>query len=129
MTPIPLRDHRKTRGSNTPRLTTHFQEILRFQVSCLYLLFPQKVTGFTIASYPPTSPHPTPARSLGVTLFIRKFLSWVRLQLPNLDPKGLFPAGLEITTGVITCGNLSTPSLLVAEFQSAQGTYEVVKVR
>ena len=49
--------------------------------------------------------------------------------MPNLDPKDLLPVGLEVTKGAITIGNTSTPNLLVAEFQRAEGTYGIVEAR
>jgi hypothetical protein len=49
-------------------------------------------------------------------------------QLPNLDPMDLLPVGIEVTKGAITCGNSSTPNLLVAEFQKTRGTFGVVEV-
>lgn len=53
---------------------------------------------------------------------------WMRQQLPNLDPKDLLPLGITVTTGAIVLGNPSTPSMLVAEFNSANGTFGVVAV-
>lgn len=59
---------------------------------------------------------------------LKRFVSWVRLQLPNFDPKNLLPMGLEVSKGAIICGNASTPNLLIAEFSEAQGTYGIVQV-
>ena len=49
--------------------------------------------------------------------------------MPNLDPKDLLPISLEITKGAVTIGNSSTPNLLVAEFQRAEGSYGIVEAR
>ncbi|KAF5386043.1 hypothetical protein D9615_002215 [Tricholomella constricta] len=59
----------------------------------------------------------------------RKAVAWIKRQLPNLDPKDLLPLGIEVTKGAITCGNNSTPSLLVAEFQRSEGTFGIVEAR
>jgi hypothetical protein len=56
-------------------------------------------------------------------------LIWLKRQLPNLDPKDLLPIGIEATKGAIVCGNGSTPSLLVAEFSQAEGTFGIVQAR
>ncbi|KAK7053326.1 Macrophage colony-stimulating factor 1 receptor [Paramarasmius palmivorus] len=60
---------------------------------------------------------------------IQRFAGWVRQQLPNLDPKELLPLGIEINKGAIICGNASTPSLMVADFQRATGTFGVMRSR
>ncbi|KAJ3517254.1 hypothetical protein NLJ89_g626 [Agrocybe chaxingu] len=72
--------------------------------------------------YPPSSQR----RVIRLPNFITNALNWLRLQLPNLDPKDLLPLGIDVQTGVIILGNPSTPSLLVAEFQHAFGTYGIV---
>jgi hypothetical protein len=54
-------------------------------------------------------------------------LIWFKRQLPSLDPKDLLPIGIEATKGAIVCGNGSTPSLLVAEFSKAEGTFGIVQ--
>lgn len=59
---------------------------------------------------------------------VQNAFGWLRRQLPNLDPKDLLPLGVEVTTGAIVLGNPSTPSLLVAEFRTATGTFGVVAV-
>jgi hypothetical protein len=56
-------------------------------------------------------------------------LIWFKRQLPSLDPKDLLPVGIEATKGAIVCGNGSTPSLLVAEFSKAEGTFGIVQAR
>ncbi|CDO69204.1 hypothetical protein BN946_scf185042.g106 [Trametes cinnabarina] len=61
--------------------------------------------------------------------FVKRGASWVQSQLPNLDPKDLLPISLEIVKGAITIGNASTPNLLAAEFQRAEGTYGIVEAR
>ncbi len=60
---------------------------------------------------------------------VKKSLTWTRKQLPNLDPKDLLPIGVEVYKAAIVCGNNGTPSLLVAEFEQADGTYSIVPVR
>lgn len=49
--------------------------------------------------------------------------------MPSLDPKDLLPCSLEVSKGAITIGNASTPNLLVAQFQRAEGTYGIVEAR
>jgi len=60
--------------------------------------------------------------------FLRNTVSWIKRQLPNLDPKDLLPLGIEIVKGAIVCGNPSTPNLMVAEFQRSDGTFGVIRV-
>lgn len=48
--------------------------------------------------------------------------------MPSLDPKDLLPLGIEVSKGVVVVGNESTPTLLRADFKSAEGTYGVVPV-
>ncbi|OBZ68127.1 hypothetical protein A0H81_11865 [Grifola frondosa] len=60
---------------------------------------------------------------------VKRAANWLRLQLPNLDPKDLLPISIEATKGAIICGNASTPNLLVAEFNGAEGTYGIVEAR
>ncbi|KAG7098617.1 hypothetical protein E1B28_000539 [Marasmius oreades] len=61
--------------------------------------------------------------------FILRLGSWVQQQLPTLDPKDLLPLAIEVTKGAIICGNSSTPSLLVAEFQRVKGTFGITPSR
>ncbi|RPD53525.1 hypothetical protein L227DRAFT_535889, partial [Lentinus tigrinus ALCF2SS1-6] len=61
--------------------------------------------------------------------WVKRAANWVRQQMPNLDPKDLLPISLEVTKGAITIGNASTPNLLIAEFQRAEGTYGIVEAR
>lgn len=68
-------------------------------------------------------------RALPIPGSVRKVLTWVKHQLPNLDPKDLLPLGIEVIKGTIICGNASTPNLLVAEFQRTEGTFGIVEVR
>ncbi|KAJ3826303.1 hypothetical protein F5880DRAFT_1610366 [Lentinula raphanica] len=87
----------------------------------------QKSSGFNTplasASFVPSSLRTrTPA-------FLTNLIAWVREQLPNLDPKDLLPLGLHVAKGAIICGNPSTPNLLVAEFQRAEGTFGIVLSR
>lgn len=74
--------------------------------------------------YPPSNQR----SSIRLPSFISDALIWLNNQLPNLDPKDLLPLGIHVQTGAIILGNASTPSLLVAEFQDAYGTYGVVPV-
>lgn len=60
---------------------------------------------------------------------IKRGMHWLQRQMPNLDPKDLLPISLEVLKGAITIGNASTPNLLVAEFQRAEGTYGIVEAR
>lgn len=82
-----------------------------------------------------TSTHPEVPMSLVSSLyqkspgFLKRALVWLKLQLPNFDPKNLLPMGIEATKGAIICGNASTPSLLVAEFSKVEGTYGIVQSR
>jgi hypothetical protein len=86
----------------------------------------QKFTLFIDATstYPPSAAK----RSVRIPSAVRNAFVWVRQQLPNLDPKDLLPLGIEVSTGSIVLGNPSTPSILVAEFRSAAGTFGVVSV-
>ena len=52
----------------------------------------------------------------------------LRQQMPSLDPKDLLPLGIEVRKGAIVVGNESTPTLLCADFKSAEGTYGIVPV-
>ncbi|KAF8161147.1 hypothetical protein B0H34DRAFT_654233 [Crassisporium funariophilum] len=85
----------------------------------------QELVETTSPSYPPSAGRrPSP-----VTNFIQKALSQLRRQLPSLDPKDLLPLGIDVQTGAIILGNPSTPSLLVAEFTHAVGTYGIIPSR
>jgi len=55
-------------------------------------------------------------------------ISWLRRQLPNLDPLELLPLGFDVLKGAIVIGNASTPNLLVSQFQKAEGTYGITEV-
>ncbi|KAJ7703124.1 hypothetical protein B0H17DRAFT_922585 [Mycena rosella] len=70
-----------------------------------------------------------PAASLRLPVAFQKAWQWVRRQLPTLDPKDLLPLGIEVTKGAIICGNPSTPTLLVAEFQKTEGMFGIVQSR
>ncbi|KAL5507471.1 CSF1 [Sanghuangporus vaninii] len=61
--------------------------------------------------------------------FFNTFSSWLRHQLPDLDPKHLLPISFEVVKGAITMGNHTTESLLMAQFTRASGTYGVVQSR
>ncbi|KAG1839020.1 hypothetical protein DFJ58DRAFT_813100 [Suillus subalutaceus] len=49
--------------------------------------------------------------------------------MPYLDPNDILPIALELSKVAITCGNPSTPSLLVAECHRAEGTFGIVQAR
>lgn len=82
-----------------------------------------------------TLPHPIYPPSLlrvfsiGTPRHVQRFFSWAKQEMPSMDPKDLLPVGIEVYKGAIVCGNASTPNLLVAEFQQAEGTYGIVQVR
>jgi len=78
----------------------------------------------TTPTYPPSAGY----RSSRVIAKARDAYRWLMQQLPNLDPKDLLPVGITVVTGALVLGNPSTPSILVAEFQSANGTFGVVAV-
>ncbi|KAJ7462379.1 hypothetical protein B0H11DRAFT_1923358 [Mycena galericulata] len=67
------------------------------------------------------------AESLHLPFAVQNAWHWVRRQLPTLDPKDLLPLGIEVTKGAITCGNPSTPNLLVAEFHRTEGMFGIVQ--
>ena len=79
--------------------------------------------------YPPLARTQTIPLKLKTPRFVRRALARLRRQLPNLDPKSLLPVSFEGTKGAILCGNASTPSVLVAEFQRAEGIFGIVPVR
>lgn len=80
------------------------------------------------ASFAASSVQPSSFVSGAPRLF-RSAYTWLKQQLPSLDPKDLLPIGIEATEGAIVCGNGSTPSLLVAEFKKAEGTFGIVQAR
>ncbi|KAF7321613.1 hypothetical protein MKEN_00682400 [Mycena kentingensis (nom. inval.)] len=67
--------------------------------------------------------------AMHVPAFLQKAAHWVRQELPTLDPKDLLPLGVEVTNGAITCGNPSTPNLLVVEFKRTEGMFGIVQSR
>ncbi|KAG7440025.1 uncharacterized protein BT62DRAFT_646663 [Guyanagaster necrorhizus] len=80
------------------------------------------------------TPIPPPSSVLGALhlrtpTFLQDAFTWFKRQLPTLDPKELLPIGLDATKGVIICGNNSTPNLLVAEFQRAEGNIGISQSR
>ncbi|KAK0226200.1 hypothetical protein IW262DRAFT_1457427 [Armillaria fumosa] len=80
------------------------------------------------------TPVPHPSSVLGVLrlrtpTFLQDAFTWFKRQLPTLDPKELLPIGLDAAKGVIICGNNSTPNLLVAEFQKAEGNLGISQAR
>ncbi|OJA20857.1 hypothetical protein AZE42_02968 [Rhizopogon vesiculosus] len=60
---------------------------------------------------------------------IHAALAWIKRQTPYLDPNDILPIALELSKVAITCGNPSTPSLLVAECHRAEGTFGIVQAR
>lgn len=105
-----LRPHKSRQGS--PSL--HFPEP---HIST----FPSDTTS---SAYPSS----TTKRRVRVPTAVRNAFEWLKQQLPNLDPKDLLPLGIEVNTGSIIMGNPSTPTMLVAEFRTANGTFGVVGV-
>jgi hypothetical protein len=74
--------------------------------------------------YPPSS-----------TALFARHLNWlqrvwvtVSAQLPTLDLKDLLPIGIEIAKAVVICGNGATRSVLIFEFQRADGVVGIVPV-
>jgi hypothetical protein len=61
--------------------------------------------------------------------FLRNFVQWLRGQLPDFDFKNLLPFSFEGLNGGIVCGNMSTSSILVAEFSRVDGIFGTVPVR
>ncbi|EEB91632.1 hypothetical protein MPER_09982, partial [Moniliophthora perniciosa FA553] len=56
-------------------------------------------------------------------------LLYASVSNPQLGSKGVAPLAIVVNKGAIICGNASTPSLLVVEFQSAMGTFGVMQSR
>ncbi|TDL24302.1 hypothetical protein BD410DRAFT_116796 [Rickenella mellea] len=67
--------------------------------------------------------------SVAMPVFLSESLSWLRRQLPYLDPKNLLPFSFDATKAAIICGNNSTENLLMAQFTTARGTYGIVQSR
>ncbi|KZT28945.1 hypothetical protein NEOLEDRAFT_1057065 [Neolentinus lepideus HHB14362 ss-1] len=80
----------------------------------------------TTPLYPPSL---FPTRSIGPPLFLRRTVTWVKGQLPRLDPTDFLPLGIEVNKAAIICGNASTRNLLVVEFKDAEGTFGIVPSR
>ena len=80
---------------------------------------------------PASSTYPTAFFGANVRppRLIRNAYRWFKQQLPSIDPTDLLPIGIDANKGVILCGNGSTPSLLVAEFRRAEGTFGIVQAR
>lgn len=76
-----------------------------------------------------STPREQAKRALRVPATIQQVFTWFKQQMPVLDPKELLPLGIQVSKGVITCGNLSTPSLLVAEFSVCQGSFGITQAR
>ena len=61
--------------------------------------------------------------------FVDRFSSWIRRQLPDLNPRNLLPLSFETVKGAITMGNHTTESLLLGQFTRAYGTFGIVQSR
>ncbi|KAI0342100.1 hypothetical protein BDW22DRAFT_1358216 [Trametopsis cervina] len=90
---------------------------------------------FSWTSAVPDSTHIGPPISLLSSIYtktpnvLKGWIERLKQQMPNLDPKDLLPLGIEVRKGAIIAGNESTPTLFVAEFESAEGTYGIVASR
>ncbi|KAG1858104.1 hypothetical protein F4604DRAFT_1684988 [Suillus subluteus] len=74
--------------------------------------------------------YPPPAlANIKALPVIHAALAWIKRQMPYLDPNDILPIALELSKVAITCGNPSTPSLLVAECHRAEGTFGIVQAR
>ncbi|KAG1765509.1 hypothetical protein EV702DRAFT_1283104 [Suillus placidus] len=74
--------------------------------------------------------YPPPAlANIKAPPVIHAALAWIKRQTPYLDPNDILPIALELSKVAITCGNPSTPSLLVAECHRAEGTFGIVQAR
>ncbi|KAI6040347.1 hypothetical protein EDC04DRAFT_2894324 [Pisolithus marmoratus] len=60
---------------------------------------------------------------------IHAALNWVKRQMPYIDPKALLPLSIEAFKCSITCGNPSTPSLMIVECHRTNGTFGIVPAR
>ncbi|KAI6121684.1 hypothetical protein F5141DRAFT_529930 [Pisolithus sp. B1] len=60
---------------------------------------------------------------------IHAALNWVKRQLPYIDAKALLPVSIEAFKCSITCGNPSTPSLMIVECHGTSGTFGIVPAR
>jgi hypothetical protein len=98
---------------------------LNVSVHSFYWLASDCSTIVASSIYPPS----LVAAAIKSPSFIQTAFTWLKRQLPNLDPKDLLPIGIEATKGAIVCGNGSTPNLLVAEFSQAEGTFGIVQAR
>jgi hypothetical protein len=73
--------------------------------------------------------YPPPAlANIKAPPVIHAALAWIKRQTPYLDPNDILPIALELSKVAITCGNPSTPTLLVAECHRAEGTFGIVQV-
>ncbi|KAG2345485.1 hypothetical protein BDR05DRAFT_880204 [Suillus weaverae] len=73
--------------------------------------------------------YPPPAlANIKAPPVIHAALAWIKRQTPYLDPNDILPIALELSKVAITCGNPSTPSLLVAECHRAEGTFGIVQL-
>ncbi|KAF9227418.1 hypothetical protein BS17DRAFT_747957 [Gyrodon lividus] len=60
---------------------------------------------------------------------IHAALKWIKRQMPYLDPKDLLPISIEVFNLAVVCGNPSTPNLMIAECNRAEGTFGIVRAR
>ena len=111
-----------TAPHRTPTKSSGFAGACPIQ-SSLEEFGPSWFLTITASSVRPPSFVPGPPQ------LVRSAYTWLKQQLPSLDPKDLLPVGIEATKGAIVCGNGSTPSLLVAEFKKAECTFGIVQAR
>lgn len=108
----------------------HSAERVRLRVniksySSLYLALSHNLIVSGADRYPPSTPATTV--SSRTTMFGMTLLGWFASIKP--DFREILPIDVEALHGAIVCGNQSTPSLLVAKFLKAHGSYNVVPVR
>jgi hypothetical protein len=82
-----------------------------------------------IHTYPPVPLSRTRSTLAYITSPVKRARSWLSAHLPKMTDHDLLPIGFEIVTGAIVLGNDSTPSVLIASFESAKGTYGIAPVR
>ncbi|EJD45633.1 hypothetical protein AURDEDRAFT_165486 [Auricularia subglabra TFB-10046 SS5] len=80
-----------------------------------------------------TSVRSPPSRYVGVLAKAGQITGalwrWFSIGLPTLDWMELLPVGLRVERGAIILGNSSAPSIIVARFSSANGTFDVTASR
>ena len=80
--------------------------------------------GLPQGLYPPAS-----LTNIKAPPIIYAALNWIKCQMPYIDSKDLLPISIVAFKCAIVCGNASTPTLMVAECHSANGTFGIVPVR